>query len=67
MSKQAKMGDILFSQKEMKDALYANADGSAQTYVGLNDDAVNFGEAESFIDESESGKVFSVRITHLLS
>lgn len=64
MSKQAKMGDILFSQKEMKDALYANADGSAQTYVGLNDDAVNFGEAESFIDESESGKVFSVRITN---
>lgn len=64
MSKQAKMGDILFSQKEMKDALYANADGSAQTYVGLNDDTVNFGEAESFIDESESGKVFSVRITN---
>lgn len=64
MKQQAKMGDIIFSQKEMKDALYANADGSAQSYVGLNDDAVNFGEAESFIDESECGKVFSVRVTN---
>lgn len=64
MKKEAKMGDIMFTQKEMKDALYANADGSAETYVGLNDDAVNFGDAESFIDEGDSGKEFSVRVTN---
>ena len=28
MSKQGKLGDIVFSSKEMKDALHANADGS---------------------------------------
>ena len=64
MSKQGKLGDIVFSSKEMKDALHANADGSAANYVGINDDMVNFGDAESFVDESEGNKEFSLRLTN---
>ena len=64
MSKQSKLGDIVFSSKEMKDALHANADGAMANYVGINDDMVNFGEAESFVDESEGSKEFSLRITN---
>ena len=64
MSKQGKLGDIVFSSKEMKDALHANADGSTANYVGINDDMVNFGDAESFVDESEGNKEFSLRLTN---
>lgn len=64
MSKQARLGDIVFTNKEMKDALLANADGGVENYVGLNDDMVNFGSAESFIDESDAAKEFTMRITN---
>lgn len=64
MAKQGKLGDMVFSSKEMKDALLANADGGAQNYVGLNDDMVEFGDAESFLDESDGGKEFTIRLTN---
>ena len=64
MEKTSKLGDIAFTTKEMKDALKANADGSNQNYIGLYDEMVDFGEAESFIDESEGGKEFTLRITN---
>lgn len=64
MQPQNKVGDIAFSSKEMKDALKANADGGAQSYIGLNDDDIDFGKAESFIDESEGEKEFNLSIVN---
>ncbi len=64
MGKQGKMGDIVFSSKEMKEALKAAADGGELNYVGINDDFVDFGDAESFIDESEGNKEFTIRMTN---
>lgn len=64
MAKKGFLGDIVFSSKEMKEALHANADGTSRNYVGLNDDLLNMGEAESFIDESEGAKVFSIRMVN---
>lgn len=58
------LGDMEISSKEMQAALKANADGGDQNYIGLNDDMLNFGEAESFIDETESGKNFTIRLTN---
>ena len=42
----------------------ANADGSQENYVGLGDDMVNFGSADSFIDESDAAREFTMRITN---
>lgn len=64
MDKQNRLGDITFSSREMKDALKANADGGVQSYIGLNDDSMDFGKAESFIDEAESEKEFNLSITN---
>lgn len=64
MAKVAKMGDISFSSKELQEAVKANADGAATNYVGLNDDMLDFNEAESFIDEAEGGKQFTLRIVN---
>ncbi len=62
--KKQKVGDIVFTSKEMKEALMANADGSQENYVGLGDDMVNFGSADSFIDESDAAREFTMRITN---
>lgn len=64
MNTTKKLGDINFTSKELKDALKANADGGAESYVGLNDDTMDFGRAESFIDESEGEKEFNLSITN---
>ena len=58
------LGDLSISSKEMKDALKANADGSVQSYIGLNDDDLDFGSADSFVDESECEKEFNLSITN---
>ena len=62
--KKQKVGDIVFTSKEMKEALMANADGSQENYVGLGDDMVNCGSADSFIDESDAAREFTMRITN---
>lgn len=63
MKQNANVGDIDFSSKEMQAALKAAADGGTE-YVGLDDDLLNVGDAESFIDESEAGKEFTIRMTN---
>jgi len=60
----ANVGDLELSSKEMQNALKAAADGSIGSYVGINDDMLNLGEAESFLDESEAGKEFTIRFVN---
>lgn len=61
MSKKGILGDIEITSKEMQEALKANADGSA-SYIGLNDDMLDFGQAESFVDEADGAKEFTIRL-----
>ncbi len=63
MKTNAQLGSIEISSKEMQEALRAAADGG-QSYVGLNDDMLNIGDAESFIDEGEAGKEFTIRFAN---
>ncbi len=63
MKKNGMLGDIEISSKEMQAALKAQADGGA-TYVGLNDEMLNIGDAESFIDEEDAGKEFTIRFVN---
>jgi len=63
MKKNATVGDIDLTSKEMQNALKAAADGGT-SYVGLDDDMLNIGDAESFIDESEAGKEFTIRLVN---
>lgn len=62
MAKKGILGDIEISSKEMQEAMKANADGSDPNYIGLNDDMLNLGDANSFVDEAESGKVFTMHL-----
>ncbi len=64
MKKNGFLGDITFTSKEMKDALKASADGGVENYIGLNDDSIDFGKAESFVDESEGEKEFNLSIVN---
>lgn len=57
------LGDIQISNKELQEALKANADGSVQ-YIGLNDDMLNFGDAESFVDEGDASREFTIKLTN---
>lgn len=57
-----KFGDINVSAQEMEAALAAHADGD--NYVGLGDDMLEFGDANSFINESETGKEFTMKFTN---
>lgn len=63
MKKNGMLGDIDITSKEMQAALKANADGGA-SYIGLNDEMLNIGDAESFIDESDAGKEFTIRLVN---
>ncbi len=60
------LGDIKISNKELQEALKANADGSIQ-YIGLNDDMLNFGDAESFVDEGDAEREFTIKLTNSTS
>lgn len=57
------LGDIQISNKELQEALKANADGSIQ-YIGLNDDMLNFGDAESFVDEGDAEREFTIKLVN---
>lgn len=57
------MGDIEISSKDMQAALAANADGGS-SYIGLNDDMLYFGEAESFVDEGDAAKEFTINLVN---
>lgn len=59
-------GDVELSQKELRNALMANADGSG-AYIGLQDQVLNIGDAESFIDEGDSNKVFTLNLVNKTS
>jgi len=63
MKKNGMLGDIDITSKEMQAALKANADGGA-SYIGLNDEMLNIGDAESFIDEGDAGKEFTIRLVN---
>jgi hypothetical protein len=63
MKKNGMLGDIDITSKEMQAALKANADGGA-SYIGLNDEMLNIGDAESFIDEADAGKEFTLRLVN---
>ena len=63
MAKQSILGDMQITNKELQEALKANADGSLQ-YIGLNDDMLNFGDAESFIDEADANKEFTIKLVN---
>lgn len=41
----------------------ANADGSG-AYIGLGDQLLNIGDAQSFIDEGDSNKVFTINLVN---
>lgn len=56
-------GDISVSSKEMQEAIAANADGQ-ENYVGLNDAMLDFGDANSFINESEANKEFTMKFVN---
>lgn len=57
------LGDMQISNKELQEALKANADGSIQ-YIGLNDDMLNFGDAESFVDEGDAEREFTIKLVN---
>lgn len=57
------LGDIKISNKDLQEALKANADGSIQ-YIGLNDDMLNFGDAESFVDEGDAEREFTIKLVN---
>lgn len=57
------LGDMQISNKELQEALKANADGSIQ-YIGLNDDMLNFGDAESFVDEGDAEREFTIKLSN---
>lgn len=56
-------GDMELSQKDLNNALMANADGSG-AYIGLGDQLLNIGDAQSFIDEGDSNKVFTINLVN---
>lgn len=63
MAKTSILGDMQITNKELQEALKANADGNLQ-YIGLNDDMLNFGDAESFIDEADANKEFTIKLVN---
>lgn len=56
----AKVGSIEVTDKLLASALSGKAEGNA--YTGAGDVFINFGNANSFIDEDESGKRFNINI-----
>lgn len=62
-TEKAQLGSLEISSKEMREALRASADGGT-AYVGLNDHILNVGDAESFIDEKEAGREFTIRFAN---
>lgn len=59
-----KFGDIPVNSKDINAALAANADGTQESYVGLGDDMLDFGHAQSFIDEGDSMKQMSIKLVN---
>lgn len=64
MSKKGIFGDITLSPKDVDEALKARADGGDLNYIGLDDDMVNFGAAQSFVDEGDGEREFTMRLTN---
>ena len=60
------VGDMELSQKDLNNALMANASGSS-AYIGLGDQMLNLGDAESFMDEGDTSKVFTVNLVNKTS
>lgn len=65
MSKRNHMfGDIEVSDEQLRRAVKANAEGEGEGYVGANDTILDFGKANSFVDESRAEKRFNISITN---
>lgn len=60
-----KFGDINVSDEKLRDALAGKAEGEGAGYVGQNDSLVDFGRANSFVDETKSEKRFNMVIKNL--
>lgn len=57
-----KVGAIEISEKQLQKALSANAEG--QNYTGAGDNLLDFGSAQSFLDEDSTAKRFAFRIVN---
>lgn len=55
-----KVGDIAITSENIKRAVAARAEG--QNYVGLDDKMLDFGQAQSFLDEKSSEKRFTLKM-----
>lgn len=56
----SKVGDIVITGENIKRAAGARAEG--QSYIGLDDSMLDFGRAQSFLDETKSEKRFSLKL-----
>ncbi len=63
MSKITRVGDIQLTEAQIQQALKARADGG-ELYYGKDDSLLDFGSANSFMDEDATGKRVSMRITN---
>lgn len=57
-----KIGSIEVGRKDLEEALYGNADGGF--YTGSGDKMIDFGKAQNFTDEKDSGKVFGIKFVN---
>lgn len=57
-----KFGDIEVSDEQLRRAVKANAEGEGEGYVGAGDSILDFGRANSFVDESRAEKRFNISI-----
>ena len=55
-----RVGTMVISDAELKQAMKARAEGA--NYTGAGDNLLDFGRASSFIDEARSGKTFSMAL-----
>jgi len=55
-------GDIEVSDEQLRRAVKANAEGESEGYVGAGDTILDFGKANSFVDESRAEKRFNISI-----
>lgn len=59
----AKVGSIELTEAQIQAALKANAEG-VPSYYGRGDNLINFGSANSFIDEDKTQRRFSMRLAN---
>ena len=61
-SKQTRVGSIVLNRETMDRATKGLAEGSK--YTGAGDVTIEFGNAQSFLNEANSGRVFTIKIAN---